>query len=229
MRRADEWALLVSPGYRGISGQESINQRQRPAHHCCEDWESRPESNRQPRNYENPRAIGPACRTSTWRGIFRALPLSYDPPGCSVRIWTYAQSGGRDSNPLSGVHSPLCRPLALPPMVTARAVNSAPPERLELPTPWFVARCSGPLSYGGVLHGRRGRDDDSGRVRMVGVAFQSTRAPCRVGQRRTTAVRYCISSRTITCQTAIDATLSRAKTTTPHLARGAGGACDTTP
>lgn len=26
-----------------------------------------------------------------------------------------------------------------------------PPERFELPTPWFVARCSPPLSYGGEL------------------------------------------------------------------------------
>ena len=38
-----------------------------------------------------------------------------------------------------------------PPRLCAvvRLQQLVPPERLELPTPWFVARCSAPLSYGG--------------------------------------------------------------------------------
>jgi hypothetical protein len=117
---------------------------------------------------DNPRCLRPVTRTrESARECLPLYQLSYGSSLCldaspgtrlgaadahlcaiddaSSRM-VHVGSGGRDSNPLSGVHDPLCRSAYTTPY---RSVE-APPERFELPTPWFVARCSRPLSYDGV-------------------------------------------------------------------------------
>jgi hypothetical protein len=89
---------------------------------------------------------------------------------------------GTGPNPFSGSHIPWCRPVTLPPIRPYK-----PPERFELPTPWVVARCSLPLSYGGKnaggAHGRRDGNSiafgPGSRVRLTPWAPRSRRPTVR--------------------------------------------------
>ena len=62
-------------------------------------------------------------------------------------------------------------------------VFTAPPERFELPTPWFVARCSDPLSYGGNSKTSHPLLAQVGRFtlhvrRTIALHAESPREPC---------------------------------------------------
>ena len=70
-----------------------------------------------------------------------------------------------------------------------RHFRTIPPERFELPTPWVVARCSRPLSYGGACK----NSDHVASERGVWSTASAREATC---------YWYCLSQ-TIGCQSAI--------------------------
>jgi hypothetical protein len=111
---------------------------------------------------DNPRCLRPVTRTrESARVCLPLYPLSYDSSMCldaspgirldagdagaSVPSTTHRRPGympdqGDGSRTRSqGSTTPCADPLTPPPIDPVEA----PPERFELPTPWFVARCSG--------------------------------------------------------------------------------------
>ncbi len=106
------------------------------------------------------------------------------------------------------------------------------PAGLE-PAPFrSTAGCSFRLSYNPSVIRRR-RETATGACRVVGVAFQTTRAPCRNGRRRITVLLILLPfprPSLVNQRAAREAPVLRlavapgVKCKTPHLALGAGGA-----